>query len=211
MYAISDAIENGRKNGISSLASSAIKKVKKFIFIKEEYTWNRIDLDSIPNVKPKITVVVRSATLKDIPKFKRIKNSTKGISEWLKKGYLLHISLVGDYLASYACFHTVSNSVFDRIVKLKPDEIWGLYVYTAPEYRGNSIYPNLAYMSAKMLMEKGYKNLYGLIKIDNESSLKVHERMGKKDLERVKYIKFFGIERCWFAKENRNNGERCNN
>jgi len=197
MTGLGHALGYGKEKGWPSLVRAGLKKLRRFIYTREVFILNYIRLDSIPEVKPGTKVVVRDATWDDIPKMKNIRYSMGKFEDWLKRGCIFTIALKDDKVVSYLCMHTEPLPPFENVVNLKPDEIWGHYAYTVPEYRGNGIYPYIAYLAAKRLMKQGYKREYGIVRADNRTSIKVHDKMGKRDLQHVIHLKVFGIERCW--------------
>jgi hypothetical protein len=201
MQGIGDAVEYGKTAGWSSLAMAFFKKARSFLFVKEEFILSYMTLDSVPPVKPEMKVLIRDAAPSDLPKLKKIKFNTGEFSDWLRRGCTFIIALDGGKVASYMSMHTKPLPPFDKVVKLKPDEIWGIYAYTAPEYRGKKIYPSLAHFATRRMIKNGYKGCYGVVRTDNKTSIRVHDRMGKKDLTSIIHLKVLGIHRCWIKKK----------
>ena len=82
----------------------------------------------------------------------------------------------------------------NRILSLGENDVLLLYSLTLPQFRGHGLYPKILKASAAYLINNGYKRIFGLVEINNSSSIRGLEKAGYKIVGKTHLRKFFGIQ-----------------
>lgn len=101
----------------------------------------------------------------------------------------------GGEMAGYEMFLTGSyQSAYSPVrVMLKPDQIWAIYAYVPPAFRGRRLTADLADFARGSLLEKGYRYMYGLVRLDNELARAAYRKRGQGPQLRVSCLRAPGL------------------
>jgi len=78
-------------------------------------------------------------------------------------------------------------------VKLAPNEVWGGFIFTAPEHRGKRILAGVRQFSYPRLITEGYDKVLVFVSALNRSSLRAGGTPGRKYVGRIFYIRLLGL------------------
>lgn len=84
------------------------------------------------------------------------------LQAWLGRGYLAALALKGGEAVGYYSFMTRPPQRVRPAIRLRPDELFAVEIYTVPSLRRQGITRRFRIAIARMLRERGYRGTWGL-------------------------------------------------
>lgn len=157
-----------------------------------------VSLENLPYREPGEEINVKKADYEDLYRLKDISTNIEHFQKLLESGNHILIALHGDKVIGRLCVNFQLHKPWEKVLKLEPDEAWGENAFVLPEYRGKGIYSAMYSMATQMLKEQGFKRMFVIISFRNHKSMKIHRKLGGKEIGWITYIKFLGFEKIWF-------------
>jgi hypothetical protein len=104
------------------------------------------------------------------------------------------ITCLGDEIVGYAWLMTGNWTSHGWLrVRLAADEVWGGYIYTAPEHRGRRILAGVRQFAYPLLIEEGYDKVLVFVDALNNSSLRAGGTPGRNYVGSIFYFRLLGL------------------
>jgi hypothetical protein len=174
----------------------------------------------IVDVRAKVDIIIIEATgLVDIERMMEVMASApRGsrvidvaevrthVRELLQRGAKCFIAKVGDEIVHYnwLIFHWADVlPIFSgggRFIVLNDDEAFCTNAYTVAAWRGRAVHAAVLHKMLVSLRAAGIRKAYTVVRNDNKSSWKTHERLEWTVLGTVLYVKHRKMRRAWVCR-----------
>lgn len=104
----------------------------------------------------------------------------------------------------YARYGTATHEQDDWLIfKFKPQDVFGAGIWVAPDHRGQSIAPRVIAFARAHFASAGCRRSVGIINGLNRNSRRACAKVGITELDRIYYLRLFGLEFLRYGKLNR--------
>jgi len=144
------------------------------------------DLSEIPElIHPKIGVDIKMGTDNDVPRLRQLlpQYSARIFQSRLSKGDIFFIATINDKIIHQIWISFQDNYValLNKEIVLKEGEVYSYHAYTAPEFRGNSVYTAVKRKLLGYLKAQGYKRCFFVVDLKTNQLTKAYERISGTD------------------------------
>ncbi|MCW3987799.1 MAG: hypothetical protein NWE87_05735 [Candidatus Bathyarchaeota archaeon] len=144
------------------------------------------DLSEIPElIHPKIGVDIQMGTDNDVPRLRQLlpQYSARIFRNRLSKGDIFFIATINDKIIHqiWISFRDNYVALLNKEIVLKEGEGYSYHAYTAPEFRGNSVYTAVKRKALGYLKAQGYKRCFFVVDLKENQLTKAYERISGTD------------------------------
>lgn len=169
--ALREAVHYARERGVRSFLAKA---VRSYVAGTERWYVTRTGLAEwagVPRRDP--TLEVRLARPEDVPHLaKHGRQLPQTLARWLAPPYVFFVAARDGMPIAFRCASTTPHRwVAGFFRDLAPDQIYGMDLYIAPEFRHQGITFDLMAVSSRWMAERGYRDLLSIQRLDNEASI----------------------------------------
>jgi GNAT superfamily N-acetyltransferase len=100
------------------------------------------------------------------------------LAEWCGPGYFFFVTLIDGQPVSYRCLSTLVHPGVEGFVRLRPDQIFMVDEFTAPPFRRRGITRRMAAAMAPTLVARGFREVVGIHRVDNDDTIAAAEAKG---------------------------------
>ena len=205
---LASLLDHYRKHGLISTSLKILKgvlyRLQWLVYRKDVDVFYEKDLNEElkVNVPDRLTLEdVHKVGLDTLVSFIRehhvdYKDSIKRIKYYFKHGYYGRVALLDGEIIGYRWWldHTMNNpylSFYKR--NLEEDEVFGMDLYIAPDFRDNNSGLELAAKCLQCMREQGYTKMLTMIQRANKRSIWLFTMLGWKEIERRELSLFFSF------------------
>lgn len=183
-----------KRDGIQSALGEIVTDVVRLPFRHLQFKILEYNLsDPLPELKPKINLVIRPFEFNDLEKVKYLNRPSEArqSERHLNNG---HKGLVATYhseVAGYAWGGPDMKPKLEKIpIQLKPEDVLCTDVFTAPSFRRKGIQTALSLARFQLFKELGYQKAICYIETRNTPSLVVwQKKLGAKMTGRIDFLR----------------------
>ena len=125
-------------------------------------------------------VVVRSATLDDVPRMglftRHVPPSV--LRAWCGRDYFFSVAWMDGQAVSYRCLSTLVHPGVADFLRLRPGQLFMVDEYTDPAYRRRGITRAVAAAMTPMLRARGFREVLGIHRTDNHDTIEAARAKG---------------------------------
>lgn len=161
-----------KRNGIISAIYPIAREITQLPYRHLEYLlYSRLLDDTLPNLPPKMALVIRKFELNDVKLIREINRPSEArlCARRLDRGQYGFIAMISDKVAGYAWVCTKIDARIDKIpVNLDPSDVLCNDAYTTPAYRGQGVQTALTMTRMQRFRELGFRR--ALCYIDRQNT-----------------------------------------
>jgi hypothetical protein len=115
---------------------------------------------------------IRAATLADIDRMTGLmaRQHEKTLRAWCRHDHYFFIALANGEAVSYRCLSRRVHAAVNRIVTLRPQQLFMVDEYTVPAFRRRGITRQLAIVMNPLVFRAGFREVVGIHWTDNENT-----------------------------------------
>lgn len=158
---------NGLRRSLGKLVSAYIVGHQKWYLTREDLA----RYIGVPVVARGLEF--RAARLDDVPAMHAFASrmSRQTLRTWCGPDYYFFITLKDGVPISYRCLSRLVHPGVIGFIQLRPDQIFMVDEFTAPEFRRRGITRQMAIAMAPLLVAHGFREVFGIHRVDNHDTI----------------------------------------
>ena len=183
------AVEILREEGIKSFWFKLLSEIgyRRVLWLKRSLE------EPIPEIKSPLPVTVGLLKKTEVEEYMKFHSELQPscIVSWLDAGHQCFVARFNEQMISttWATTHQISSSYLAREIPLRPGEVYLLYSFTSPDFRGLSVSPIIKVAMMQHFRDTGYRQMICWVLPENNPSLKMLDKIGFRPFGIMGYIK----------------------
>lgn len=100
------------------------------------------------------------------------------ISRWQRPEFFVFLLVLGGQPVGYRCLSTEAAPSLRQFLRLRPDQLFTLDIFTQPDFRRRGLTRPLKVVAARQLMQRGYREIWSVQRTTNYDTVVAAERTG---------------------------------
>lgn len=143
-------------------------------------------------------VTVRWAEPRDMDALCQIRNRPASFTHSFEQGHLCALGWLGDEPVTMDWMHCTQrheSAANGYALQLPPGSAWIYGSYVRPDMRGQRLYPRHTRALRPLMRERGLRQGFCCVEVDNPASRRAHAKAGYEELFRFHVLRVLGVTR----------------